>query len=202
MYSVLLFWSRFKLHSSSTNLDPGKEILPASRMSLLQDRISISQVGSYLLLIKLPFFFLWQMRLEGERGLTITYDPPGPGSFAPSPNQFPVNTQEICYINVSWRMKRKKYIVLTVPIYFAIVGFTGRRKIAVPNGRDAIQPNQQFAYYSGRPRRRDDWRKPSVWYATLLATSGIIRQEGSNAGIQRTSPIHRHQPRRIYTVSW
>ena len=32
----------------------------------------------------------------------ITYDPPGPD--APNqanPNQFPVNTQEICYINVS-----------------------------------------------------------------------------------------------------
>ena len=40
------------------------------------------------------------MRLDGERGLMITYDPPGPESPAPSPNQFPVNTQEICYINV------------------------------------------------------------------------------------------------------
>lgn len=42
------------------------------------------------------------MKLEGERGLMITYDPPGPGTPAPSPNQFPVNTQEICYINVSF----------------------------------------------------------------------------------------------------
>lgn len=41
-----------------------------------------------------------QMRMDGERGLMITYDPPGPESPAPNPNQFPVNTQEICYINV------------------------------------------------------------------------------------------------------
>ncbi len=43
------------------------------------------------------------MKMEGSRGLMITYDPPGPD--APNnianPNQFPVNTQEICYINVS-----------------------------------------------------------------------------------------------------
>ena len=51
------------------------------------------------------------MRTEGSRGLMITYDPPsdddddeGSGSLSPPPsasaNQFPVNTQEICYINV------------------------------------------------------------------------------------------------------
>lgn len=42
------------------------------------------------------------MRMEGGRGLMITYDPPGPDApNVANPNQFPVNTQEICYINVS-----------------------------------------------------------------------------------------------------
>jgi hypothetical protein len=49
------------------------------------------------------YVFDFQMKMEGSRGLMITYDPPGPD--APNniahPNQFPVNTQEICYINVS-----------------------------------------------------------------------------------------------------
>lgn len=53
-----------------------------------------------------------QMRTEGSRGLMITYDPPndddddkeGSGSLpSASANQFPVNTQEICYINVRLR---------------------------------------------------------------------------------------------------
>lgn len=44
------------------------------------------------------------MKVEGSRGLMITYDPPGPDApnNVANPNQFPVNTQEICYINVSF----------------------------------------------------------------------------------------------------
>lgn len=48
------------------------------------------------------FCLFFQTKMEGSRGLSISYDPPGPD--APTvihPNEFPVNTQEICYINVS-----------------------------------------------------------------------------------------------------
>ena len=38
--------------------------------------------------------------MEAERGLMITYDHPLRPPNAIGANQFPVNTQEICYINV------------------------------------------------------------------------------------------------------
>lgn len=38
--------------------------------------------------------------------MSIAYDPPSPDAPAViHPNEFPVNTQEICYINVSFKKK-------------------------------------------------------------------------------------------------
>ena len=85
---------------------------------------------------------------EGSRGLMITYDPPGPD--APNqanPNQFPVNTQEICYIN---RFFKKLWALIKVVASCLkknkTVGVAGWRAAAVQNGRNSTERDQQLEY--------------------------------------------------------